>query len=114
MNAPVFFEKSRTGTSDGAKVKRWHHTKVALVERLLESGKTYGQIACAIGVPAVEIERMVTGKEPESPLTTVAKLRWRLKQIITAGFDAEEASDLIGAPLTLARSVFDEVHGEVK
>lgn len=95
------------------KRQRWHPSKVAVVERLVNSGKSYSEIACAIGVSKGSIASLVANRIHPKPSAANETLRWRLRQLITAGFTPEEAADLINADVLIARDVFDEIYEEV-
>lgn len=90
-----------------AKQRTWKPQEVALVERLRHQGLTFGQIACNIGVSKSAIISLYRNRiDPVAEAGGHSGLRWRIRQLLTAGYGPREIADWIAAPLPLVLEEF--------
>ena len=92
--------------------RKWSPQEVALVERLRSNGLTYGQIACNLGVSKSAIISLYRNRIDPVPYSDAVTLRWRIRQLLTAGYSPHDICAWIGAPLPIAMEEFTKM--EVK
>ena len=114
MSAPLPKRLSRKGTikPETVKYRDWKPQEIALIERLRANGLTYSQIACNVGTSKSAIASLFRNRiDPVADAGGPVGLRWRIRQLLTAGYGPREISSRIDAPLSLVLDEFTAWEG---
>ncbi|MEM9085330.1 MAG: hypothetical protein AAGB23_05355 [Pseudomonadota bacterium] len=92
--------------------RSWTSQEVALVERLHQQGRSYAQIACNFGVSKGAIASLFRNRITCQINPSTQGTRWRIRQLLTAGYTPSHIAEWINVPLSLALEVLDEWESE--
>ena len=90
--------------------KKWTKGEIALIAKLRESGEPYSAIACKMGVTKAQVISVARNYGIGGSRGEHANEKWRVKQLLTAGYSSRDAARMIGCSPVIAQDVFDEIY----